>query len=174
MRPLRGDEQPAGKIADGPPGAVLADAGGDRRLSRERPMLEVANVSVAYGSTVRPDGVDLVVGQGRDRGHPRRQRRRQEHAPEGDRRRRPDPAGASAISLGGRDLSALPPHEIVEAGIALVPEGRGIFGELTVAENLMLGAHPQRARADENDEPRRRTRPVPAAAGAAAARRPAP
>jgi hypothetical protein len=30
-----------------------------------------------------------------------------------------------------------------------VPEGRGVFAELTVAENLMLGAHPRRARADE-------------------------
>ena len=53
------------------------------------------------------------------------------------------------VTLGGRDLSALPPHAIVEAGLALVPEGRGIFGELTVAENLLLGANPKRARDGE-------------------------
>jgi branched-chain amino acid transport system ATP-binding protein len=53
------------------------------------------------------------------------------------------------VALGGRDLSALPPHAIVEAGLALVPEGRGIFGELTVAENLLLGANPTRARDGE-------------------------
>ena len=35
------------------------------------------------------------------------------------------------------DIAGLKPHAIVEAGIALVPEGRGIFGDLTVAENLM-------------------------------------
>jgi branched-chain amino acid transport system ATP-binding protein len=53
------------------------------------------------------------------------------------------------IALGGRDISALPPHLIVEAGLALVPEGRGVFGELTVAENLLLGANPKRARDGE-------------------------
>lgn len=53
------------------------------------------------------------------------------------------------IGLGGRDLLTLAPHEIVEAGIALVPEGRGIFPELTVAENLSLGAYARRARATE-------------------------
>ena len=37
----------------------------------------------------------------------------------------------------------------MEAGLALVPEGRGIFGELTVAENLLLGANPKRARERE-------------------------
>jgi branched-chain amino acid transport system ATP-binding protein len=41
------------------------------------------------------------------------------------------------------------PHEIVESGLALVPEGRGIFGDLTVKENLLLGANPKRARAGE-------------------------
>jgi len=49
----------------------------------------------------------------------------------------------------GRSLIGLSPREIVEAGLALVPEGRGIFGELTVRENLDLGAYPKRARAKE-------------------------
>jgi len=52
-------------------------------------------------------------------------------------------------NMAGRDLSGVPAHNIVEAGIALVPEGRGIFGELTVRENLLLGAYPARARAKE-------------------------
>jgi acyl-CoA reductase-like NAD-dependent aldehyde dehydrogenase/ABC-type branched-subunit amino acid transport system ATPase component len=49
----------------------------------------------------------------------------------------------------GRSLAGLSPREIVEAGLALVPEGRGIFGDLTVRENLDLGAYPRRARAKE-------------------------
>lgn len=49
-------------------------------------------------------------------------------------------------SIGGDRLIGLPPHKVVEAGLALVPEGRGVFGELTVRENLMLGANPRRAR----------------------------
>jgi branched-chain amino acid transport system ATP-binding protein len=55
------------------------------------------------------------------------------------------------IMLSGQDISVLPPHRIVEAGLALVPEGRGIFGDLTVRENLRLGAYPERSRASEKD-----------------------
>ena len=58
-------------------------------------------------------------------------------------------APKKSVKLAGRDLSRLPAHEIVEAGLALVPEGRGVFGELTVAENLLLGANPKRARQGE-------------------------
>ena len=59
------------------------------------------------------------------------------------------PQSGSRVTFDGQDLLALPPHEIVEAGIALVPEGRGIFAEMTVRENLTLGAYAQRARAAE-------------------------
>jgi branched-chain amino acid transport system ATP-binding protein len=61
------------------------------------------------------------------------------------------PKTASKISLGGRDLLRMRANDIVEAGLALVPEGRGIFGELTVRENLMLGAYAKRARASEKE-----------------------
>jgi branched-chain amino acid transport system ATP-binding protein len=61
------------------------------------------------------------------------------------------PAGTGAtITLSGADLTKLRAHAIVEAGLALVPEGRGIFGDLTVRENLMLGAYAKRARATES------------------------
>jgi branched-chain amino acid transport system ATP-binding protein len=52
-------------------------------------------------------------------------------------------------TLDGKSLDGLSPREIVEAGVALVPEGRGIFGELTVRENLSLGAYAKRARPRE-------------------------
>lgn len=63
-------------------------------------------------------------------------------------------AGAS-VRLAGRALAGAPAHHIVEAGLALVPEGRGIFGELTVHENLMLGAYARRARGAEAANRRR-------------------
>lgn len=44
------------------------------------------------------------------------------------------------IVLAGEDLSATPPHEIVSRGVVQVPEGRRIFGRLTVMENLEMGA----------------------------------
>ena len=54
-----------------------------------------------------------------------------------------------SVLMDGRDISRQPPHDIVEAGIALVPEDRGIFADLTVQENLILGAYPRRARPSE-------------------------
>lgn len=58
------------------------------------------------------------------------------------------PRDGSGIVLDGTSLTGMPQHRVVEAGIALVPEGRGIFGDLSVAENLALGSFPHRARAD--------------------------
>ncbi|MDD7972045.1 ABC transporter ATP-binding protein [Roseinatronobacter alkalisoli] len=53
-----------------------------------------------------------------------------------------------AMSMNGEGLLGLPPHKVVERGVALVPEGRGVFADLSVRENLMLGANPERARED--------------------------
>ena len=53
------------------------------------------------------------------------------------------------IKLAEKSLVGLSPDEIVEQGIALVPEGRGIFGDLSVKENLLLGAYSKHARASE-------------------------
>ena len=47
---------------------------------------------------------------------------------------------AGRVLLGGRDLTRAPADEIARAGIAHVPEGRGVITELTVEENLRLGA----------------------------------
>jgi branched-chain amino acid transport system ATP-binding protein len=49
-----------------------------------------------------------------------------------------------SVRLGGFELSGLTPDRIVRLGMAHVPEGRGIFGGLTVMENLQLGAWVQR------------------------------
>jgi branched-chain amino acid transport system ATP-binding protein len=50
------------------------------------------------------------------------------------------------IFFEGTEIDTLPPHEIVKLGIAHVPEGRRIFGRLTVLENLGLGAYTKRSR----------------------------
>ena len=51
------------------------------------------------------------------------------------------PAAGGSITYNGRDLLRCPPHKIVEMGISHVPEGRRIFGNLTVEENLRLAAY---------------------------------
>jgi branched-chain amino acid transport system ATP-binding protein len=50
------------------------------------------------------------------------------------------PVAAGHVLLDGADLTGRPPEQIVRHGIAHVPEGRGVIGELTVEENLRLGA----------------------------------
>jgi branched-chain amino acid transport system ATP-binding protein len=55
------------------------------------------------------------------------------------------PASGS-LTLGDVPLHTLAPHRIVEHGLILVPEGRHLFGEMTVMENLWLGAYSARSR----------------------------
>jgi branched-chain amino acid transport system ATP-binding protein len=57
------------------------------------------------------------------------------------------PLLSGTIIYSGRPVDTLDPAERVAAGIALVPEGRLVFPELSVAENLRLGAYTGRARA---------------------------
>jgi len=51
------------------------------------------------------------------------------------------------ILYDGRDIANLPPHQIVKRGISHVPEGRMVFANLTVQENLAMGAYLQREKA---------------------------
>ena len=55
------------------------------------------------------------------------------------------------VTLNGESLTGLSSDAIVEKGVALVPEGRGIFGDLTVKENLLLGAYSAGARETERE-----------------------
>ncbi|MEI6376899.1 MAG: ABC transporter ATP-binding protein [bacterium] len=54
------------------------------------------------------------------------------------------------VSIGATDITQMPSEQIVCRGLSLVPEGRGIFGNLTVLENLLLGAWTNRKEAPEN------------------------
>ena len=52
------------------------------------------------------------------------------------------------VRLRGEDVSSLPAYKLVELGLALVPEGRGVFGRLTVRENLQMGAYVRNDKAE--------------------------
>ena len=113
-------------------------------------MLEVRDLTVAYGKHTALAGVSLTVKRGEIvamLGANGAGKTTLLKAIGGLIAPRP----GAQVSLGGRDLLALEPHQIVEAGIALVPEGRGIFAQLTVGENLSLGAYAARARAGERE-----------------------
>jgi branched-chain amino acid transport system ATP-binding protein len=52
------------------------------------------------------------------------------------------------ITFDGEDLLPIPAHQLVNKGIAMVPEGRGVFAQLTVIENLEMGAYTRSDRAE--------------------------
>lgn len=114
-------------------------------------MLEVSQVSASYGHHVALQGVDLRIGAGEVVVMLGANGAGKSTLLKCIARLLPALPG-SRLALDGSDLLALPAHAVVEAGIALVPEGRGIFGELSVRENLQLGAHAKRARAGEKEQ----------------------
>lgn len=56
------------------------------------------------------------------------------------------PADSGTISFNGEDITALPSHERARRGITLIPQGREIFPDLTVMENLKMGTYATRGR----------------------------
>ena len=107
-------------------------------------MLEIENIDVFYGDVQALKGVSLEV-------------------PEGNVVALLGPNGAGKtttlqavsglvpirsgrIILDGKEMHSLLPPEVVDSGIAHVPEGRKLFGSLSVRENLELGAYTPRAR----------------------------
>jgi len=58
------------------------------------------------------------------------------------------PPSAGEIRFAGTPISGQKAHQITRAGLALVPEGRRVYGDMTVWENLEIGAYPKRGRKD--------------------------
>jgi len=108
------------------------------------PLLELADVSARYGQIQALRGVDLTVDDGEIvalLGANGAGKTTTLRAVSGTVRRE------GGITLAGKRLGRTP-ESVARAGIAHVPEGRGIFAELTVWENLRMGAYFQRGRPD--------------------------
>ena len=56
-------------------------------------------------------------------------------------------AASGRVVYDGQDIAALKPHQIARRGLAMVPEGRGVFAQLTIEENLVMGAYARNDRA---------------------------
>lgn len=56
------------------------------------------------------------------------------------------PPSEGSVELFGEAITGMEPHQTVVRGVSLVPEGRRVFGRLTVFENLIMGAYTPRAR----------------------------
>ena len=108
-------------------------------------MLEIKNLVVNYGVITALQGISLEVQQGRivtligANGAGKTSTLKTVSG-----LLRPS---SGTIVYQGTDISRLPPHRIVKLGISHVPEGRMIFANLTVMENLRMGAYLQRDKA---------------------------
>ena len=72
------------------------------------------------------------------------------------------PAKAGSIMFGGKDLTKTPAHKIVEMGMAHVPEGRRVFSDMSVYENLLMGAYTRKDKKRDRTEPRDGLQEIPA------------
>jgi branched-chain amino acid transport system ATP-binding protein len=105
-------------------------------------MLEIKNLEVSYGAITALHGISLSVPAGKIAtliGANGAGKSTTLRAVSGLLK----PRGGEIIYDGG-NISGLPPHEIVKRGLSHVPEGRMIFANLTVMENLQLGAYLQK------------------------------
>ena len=102
------------------------------------PILRVAGLKVAYGGIQAVKGVDLEIAPGElialiganGAGKTTTLRAITGSLP-----------WSGAIEYLGRSTRGVPAHELLRRGLVMVPEGRGIFARMTVAENLLMGAY---------------------------------
>ena len=107
-------------------------------------LLRVEQLSVAYGPIMAVDGINFGVPEGAVIsliGANGAGKTTTLLAVSGVLRAR-----AGRIYLGGRDITRWPPHRIVEAGVAHVPEGRAMLAQMTVQENLEMGGYRRKDR----------------------------
>ncbi|MBV8467078.1 MAG: ABC transporter ATP-binding protein [Burkholderiales bacterium] len=108
-------------------------------MSEEKKLLEVKGLQVAYGGIKAVKGIDLEIRQGElvaliganGAGKTTTLKTLSGMI-------RPT---AGTVHYDGQDTSRLPVYQFVSRGLAMVPEGRGIFPRLTVEENLQMGAY---------------------------------
>lgn len=107
-------------------------------------MLEVRNLQLNYGGIQAVKGISFDVGQGElvaliganGAGKTTTLKALARMLPQASGQARLNPENQPEI-----DLMQLPAHELIAHGVALVPEGRGVFARQTVLENLQLGAY---------------------------------
>ncbi len=111
-------------------------------------MLTLSGVNASYGSVKAVIDVNIVVGEGEAvglLGANGAGKSTTLRAISGLMR-----LTSGAITFGGTNISSLPPYKVTELGIAHVPEGRQVFPEMTVRENLEMGAYIPSAKAQRN------------------------
>jgi len=106
------------------------------------PLLELKKLEVAYGGIHAVKGIDLHVGEGELVCLIGANGAGKTTTLKGICGLQPVKAGS--ILYAGANITGRPSFELVRRGLAMVPEGRGVFGALTIEENLAMGAYVRR------------------------------
>jgi branched-chain amino acid transport system ATP-binding protein len=107
--------------------------------AKSPPLLELSRLQVAYGGIQAVKGIDLHVDDGElvcligANGAGKTTTLKGICGVQ--------PVKAGTIRYAGENITGKPPHRLVRRGLAMVPEGRGVFGALTIEENLAMGAY---------------------------------
>jgi branched-chain amino acid transport system ATP-binding protein len=107
-------------------------------------LLELEKLEVAYGGIHAVKGIDLVVRQGELVCLIGANGAGKTTTLKGITGLQPVKAGR--IVYDGNDVTGKPAFQLVRKGLSMVPEGRGVFGALTIEENLAMGAYSRRDR----------------------------
>ncbi len=113
----------------------------DKRAGTDQPLLDVHGLSVAFGGIEAVRGVDFNVRDGEvvtliganGAGKTTTLKAITGTLPRARR--------TGQVWFDGQAIEALPAHALPERGLAMVPEGRGVFARMTIRENLLMGAY---------------------------------
>jgi len=139
MSPAR-EAKPSGA----PKGPTPDDGGKTDALRVMAPLLELRKVAISYGGIRAVKGIDLTVARGELVCLIGANGAGKTTTLKGVCGLLPLREGA--IVYDGADVTGRPAFELVRRGLAMVPEGRGMFGALTIEENLTMGAYARRDR----------------------------
>ncbi len=103
-------------------------------------LLSLQGVTALYGASQALHGVDLTIAEGEVRALMGRNGMGKTTTVKVICRMLREASGE--VRFAGRDLAGVPSHQAARLGLGLVPEGRRIFGNLTVTENLVAAARP--------------------------------
>ena len=114
------------------------------------PLLELKDLQVAYGGIQAVKGIDLSVDQGELVCLIGANGAGKTTTLKGITGLQPIKSGK--IRYAGEDITGKPAFQLVRKGLSMVPEGRGVFGALTIEENLAMGAYARDDRAAIKDD----------------------
>lgn len=124
----------------------MATMNGTNGMAAGTAMLKIKGLQVSYGGIHAVKGVDLEVGQGELVtliGANGAGKTTTMKAITGLK-----PYSAGDIEYMGKSIKGVPSHELLKRGLAMVPEGRGIFARMSILENMQMGAYLR----SDNDE----------------------